>query len=187
MLEFIILGFLMCGETSGYDLKLWMTKSTSYFFDASFGSIYPALKRLTQKSMVTFQEVVEGSKYKKVYRITDSGRKAFLKWVEEPIAFEKSRQDHLVKIFFYEFLPKEKAIERLKKLVCQIEPVAKELAEQKSEAEQKYDVYQFCYRYETMRYGIQYYNFLLNWCKELIDKLENDPRYRGVRFKEDSK
>lgn len=184
MLEFIILGFLMCGETSGYDLKQWMTKSTSYFFDASFGSIYPALKRLTQKKMVTFHEVVEGSKYKKLYRITDAGKKAFMDWVEEPIVFEKSKQDHLVRIFFYEFLSKKEAIEKLKNLVCQVEPVAKELTEQKRETEREYDIYQFYYRYAAMGYGVEYYNFVLNWCNGLIDKLENDPETaRCERYK----
>jgi len=171
MLEYIILGFLMSGRTSGYDLKQWMTHSTSYFFDASFGSIYPALKRLTEKNMVTFNEVVEGNKYKKVYAITDAGKDAFLQWLKQPITFEKSRQDHLVKIFFYEFLPKETAIANLKSLIGQVEPVAKELTAQKDEAAEKYDIYQYYYRYAAMLYGVDYYNFVLKWCKELIDQL----------------
>lgn len=49
MLEYIILGFLLSKDLTGYDLKQRMAKSTSFFFDASFGSIYPALKRLEAK------------------------------------------------------------------------------------------------------------------------------------------
>ncbi|MCO1604707.1 PadR family transcriptional regulator [Desulfosporosinus nitroreducens] len=183
MLEFIILGFLMCGETSGYDLKQWMTKSTSYFFDASFGSIYPALKRLGDKQLVIFKESVEGSKYKKVYQITETGKEAFMKWIAEPIAFEKSKQDHLVKIFFYEFLPKEKAIANLKGLIEVIQPIEKNLIGQKEEASQKYDVYQFYYRYATMVYGIDYYRFIMSWCNDMITKLETDTEtIRSERF-----
>jgi DNA-binding PadR family transcriptional regulator len=44
MLEYIILGYLLIGEMSGYDLKRWMSYCTSNFFDASFGSIYPRSK-----------------------------------------------------------------------------------------------------------------------------------------------
>ena len=176
MLEFIILGFLMYGERSGYDLKQCMTNSTSYFFDASFGSIYPALKRLDKKGMITFREVVEGNKYKKVYQISGSGKTAFLKWIEEPIEFEKSRHDHLVKIFFYEFLPKEKAMKILKMLIQEINPVVKKLTDQKDKAIEKHDVYQFYYQYSTMIYGIEFYHFVINWCKDLIRKLENDPK-----------
>jgi Predicted transcriptional regulators len=185
MLEYIILGILMCGRTSGYDLKQWMTDSTSYFFDASFGSIYPALKRLAEKNMVTFSEVVEGGKYKKLYQITGIGKDAFMQWIAQPIVFERSRQDHLVKIFFYEFLPKEKAIANLKGLIVQIEPVARQLTEQKNEAARKFDIYRFYYRYAAMHYGIDSYNFMIKWCEELIDKLENDPETdRAERFKE---
>ena len=52
MLEYIILGFLMGCAASGYDLKQYMAESTSYFFDASYGSIYPALKRLEEKKLI---------------------------------------------------------------------------------------------------------------------------------------
>jgi DNA-binding PadR family transcriptional regulator len=183
MLEFIILGFLMCGVTSGYDLKQWMTKSTSYFFDASFGSIYPALKRLEDKQLVIFNVSVEGSKYKKVYQITETGKEAFMKWIAEPIDFEKSKQNHLVKIFFYEFLPKEKAIDNLKALVEEIKPIERNIIKQKEGAEKEFDFYQFYYRYATMEYGIDYYRFIMKWCNNMITKLETDPEaIRSQRF-----
>jgi DNA-binding PadR family transcriptional regulator len=176
MLEYIILGFLMHGEMSGYDLKQWMTHSTSYFFDASFGSIYPALKRLEQKGMVTFRESIGGSKYKKVYQIQDSGRESFLKWIKEPIVFEKSRHDHLVKIFFYEFLSKEDAIANLKAFLLEIEPVAKKLTLGKEEVAEKRDIYQVFYGYSTMIYGIEYFHLIMSWCNDLIKELETNPQ-----------
>ncbi|HGM3220142.1 PadR family transcriptional regulator [Clostridioides difficile] len=49
-------------ELSGYDLKQKMSTSTSYFFDASFGSIYLALKRLEEKDYICYREVIDGSK-----------------------------------------------------------------------------------------------------------------------------
>lgn len=182
MLEYIILGFLMTKERSGYDLKRCMTQTTSYFFDASFGSIYPALKRLAQKGFVTFREDVDGGKFKKVYRITDSGRTAFMQWVGEPITFERSRQDHLVRVFFYEFLPRQTAIDNLKDLMLQVTRVAQGLTEQKGEMERRYDVHQFPYRYATLLYGVEYYDLVLRWCDDLIDDLKSDsatPRHAG--------
>lgn len=184
MLEYIILGFLMKGETSGYDLKQWMTKTTSYFFDASFGSIYPALKRLEQKGFVNFREIVEGSKYKKVYQITDKGKEAFKVWINKPIDFDKSRHDHLVKIFFYEFLPKDKAIERIKDLIEEVKTVLNKLTAEKDEAEKKFDVYNFYYRYSTMLYGIDFYKFLITWCNDLVENLEKNPKTnRSEKYK----
>lgn len=176
MLEYIILGFLMRRKISGYDLKQYMAKSTAYFFDASFGSIYPALKRLTQKNSVSFHEIVEGGKYKKIYEIMPEGRAAFMKWIAEPIVFEKSRQDHLVKIFFYEFLPKEEAVENLKHLMRQVEPVAEKLIKKENQLELEGNVYPMYYQYASLQYGIRYYRLLMDWCGELIRSLEDDMR-----------
>ena len=81
MLEYIILGFLMGCAASGYDLKQYMAESTSYFFDASYGSIYPALKRLEEKKLILSEEKVTGGKFKKLYSITEEGRGVFLTWL----------------------------------------------------------------------------------------------------------
>lgn len=173
MLEYIILGFLMHCEMSGYDLKQWMTTSTSYFFDASFGSIYPALKRLEEKGLINSREIVEGSKYKKMYSINENGKAVFMSWLEEPIVFAKARQDHLVKIFFYELLPKEKTIPNLKALIKEIEPVLKQLSDAKDKVAKEYNINQFYYRYSTMVYGTKYYQFVIQWCNNLINKIED--------------
>ncbi|WP_088185748.1 PadR family transcriptional regulator [Desulfosporosinus sp. FKA] len=57
MTEYILLGFLMQNSMTGYDIKQHMSMSTSYFIDASFGSIYPALKRLEQKGFILIFDV----------------------------------------------------------------------------------------------------------------------------------
>lgn len=114
MLEYIILGFLMHGEMSGYDLKQKMLESTSNFFDTGNGTIYPALKRMESKGVISYREVADRGKYKKLYSITESGKSSFINWLEAPIEFSKIKPDHLIKIFFFKFLPKQKAIEHLK-------------------------------------------------------------------------
>lgn len=172
MLEYIILGFLMKHEMTGYDLKQYMTNSTSYFFDASFGSIYPALKRLEEKSLIEFREISEGGKYKKIYQINDQGKAVFMKWLNEPIVFEKSKHTHLVKIFFYEFLPLSTAVMNIKELIHDIENVLKKLKDHGVQTSKKYETGQYFYQYSTWEYGIDYYQFVILWCKRLIIKIE---------------
>lgn len=171
MLEYIILGHLMFAEKSGYDLKVWMANSTSNFFDASFGSIYPALKRLEAKEFIKSREIVEGSKYKKMYSINDAGRKEFLSWLEAPIHFARTKQDHLVKIFFYDLLPKEKATENLEDLVRQVEPILEYLEGHKENLEQNFDRKRYAFQFSTIYYGIGYYQFIINWCIDLIKSM----------------
>jgi DNA-binding PadR family transcriptional regulator len=172
MLEFIILGFLMAREMSGYDLKHLMSASTSYFFDASFGSIYPALKRLKEKGLINSREIVQGSKYKKMYSINEDGKIAFMKWLKEPIVFAKAGQDHLVKIFFYELLPKNDAVANLQALIKEVELVLNQLRDQTNEVARIRDVNQIYFRYSTMVYGIQYYQLIIDLCSSLVKKMK---------------
>ncbi|WP_324824739.1 PadR family transcriptional regulator [Sinanaerobacter sp. ZZT-01] len=174
MLEYIILGFLMKEEMSGYDLKQWMANCTSYFFDASFGSIYPALKRLEEKGYISCHEVVESSKFKKLYAITDMGKTSFLSWLETPIVFSKTKQEHLVHFYFYQYLPKEKAILNLKTFISEVELCFNQLSKQKSDLEEAYDVNQLTFVYSTMVYGIRYYQFIIDWCKNLLIQIEGE-------------
>ncbi len=174
MLEYIILGFLMKEEMSGYDLKQWMANCTSYFFDASFGSIYPALKRLEEKGCISCHEVVESSKFKKLYTITDMGKSYFLSWLEKPIIFSKTKQEHLVYFYFYQYLPKEKAILNLKTFISDVESCFNQLNKEKADVEKAYDVSQFTFVYSTMVYGVHYYQFIINWCNNLLKQIEGE-------------
>ena len=171
MLEYIILGFLMEKELSGYDLKQIMSESTSYFFDASFGSIYPVLKKLETKGYIHYHEVIDGSKLKKLYSITNTGKEVFLEWLKKPINFSKTKQDHLVNIFFYKYLPKEIIETNLKMLITEVELLLNKLSKQKNDAEENHCVDQYTYMYATMIYGVDYYNFVINWCKDLLKNL----------------
>ena len=154
---------------SGYDLKQAMLKSTSNFFDASFGSIYPALKRLEAKGMINARETVDAGKYKKLYAITNTGKPHFLEWLEQPIEFSGTKLDHLVKVFFLGFLPKEKAVALLENFIGKVDPVLSKLKEFQPKAKSKADIFQF----STLLYGIEYYQFIIDWSRDLIQQLSN--------------
>jgi DNA-binding PadR family transcriptional regulator len=175
MLEYIILGFLMFGEMSGYDLKQYMAKSTSYFFDASFGSIYPALKRLEQRGQINSREVVDGGKYKKLYAVTDKGKSDFINWLEQPLNFAGTKLDHLVKVFFLGFLPKEKALEILQGFTKEVELVLDELKVSQPKIEANTDMFQ----YSTLLYGLDYYRFIIDWTNDLVGELNKSRENKG--------
>ena len=48
----VILGFLFLGEETGYDIKQVTDRSTRYFWGASYGQIYPELRRLEAAGLV---------------------------------------------------------------------------------------------------------------------------------------
>lgn len=170
MTEYILLGFLMERNMTGYDMKQHMSISTSYFVDASFGSIYPALKRLEKKEFVEVKESIENGKLKKIYAINEKGKQEFLKWLASPILMSRTDSSApLAKIFFFRYLPREQALALTKQCIQDLENYKKSLLELRSRIEGKADAFELC----TLDYGLESYDFAIHWCEEhLIKKLE---------------
>lgn len=170
MLEYIILGFLLKNDLTGYDLKLRMAKSTSFFFDASFGSIYPALKRLEEKKFIISQEIKDGGKLKNIYHLQKDGENYFKVWLQKPVEFTKSKNDFLVKLFFYKYLPRETAIDNLNRLIEMVMQYLNQLKEQRMEIDGFKETITF--EYSTLLYGIQSYELIIAWLHELINQIK---------------
>ncbi len=75
----LCLGILTWGDASGYEIKKIFEDRLSYFYEASYGSIYPALTKLTDDGLVSCRaEAQDKRPDKKVYAITPTGRMAFM-------------------------------------------------------------------------------------------------------------
>lgn len=75
----LCLAILNMSDATGYEIRKLSTEAEySYFVDASFGSIYPALNKLESDNMVTCRlEAQVGKPARKVYSITELGRHEF--------------------------------------------------------------------------------------------------------------
>lgn len=172
MLEYIILGFLMGCAASGYDLKQYMAESTSYFFYASYGSIYPALKRLEERKLILSKEKVTGGKFKKLYSITEEGRGVFLTWLKQPVRFAKTRLDYLVPFFFYEYLEPITAKQNLELFMETASVGLEELKAQKEELNIRNLAAGHTFHGSVLVYGIRYYEMLIEWCSQLAARTD---------------
>lgn len=100
-LKTVMLGFLAREAMTGYELKHLMGRSVGFFFGASYGSIYPALRDLEGGGFVRSTAVVQdGRPNKKVYEITDSGRERFRASLAEPPAGDSFRSEFMMHLFF---------------------------------------------------------------------------------------
>ncbi|SDN68919.1 PadR family transcriptional regulator [Acetanaerobacterium elongatum] len=168
MIEYIILGFLMRQAMTGYDIKQYMGYSTAYFMDASFGSIYPALKRLTEKGLISLSEVVEGGKLKKVYSITNAGRESFSKWLGSPIEASKNNiSGSLTKIFFLSYLPKEQAAALLHGYIRDIDEYRQGL----TKLRELVILHANGFELSTLDFGLDYYTFIIDWYSRYLQNL----------------
>jgi len=105
----ICLGILTRGDATGYEIKkLFEEGAYSHFLEASFGSIYPALTRLTEEGLVSCRaETQEKRPDRKVYSITQAGRRAFIDALSGPMPEDKYRSPFLFAMLFAHQLPPE--------------------------------------------------------------------------------
>ena len=80
-LENILLGCLTA-PASGYDLKAYFDTRIRPFWSAELSQIYPALKRLESRGLLTSRtEPSKKGPARKVYTRTAKGREALIRWL----------------------------------------------------------------------------------------------------------
>jgi len=87
-LEYALLGLLDQAPRSGYDLRKDFSSTPLRHFSNSPGSIYPALRRLVERTWIDGGQP-DGSRGRQEFRINDQGRKAFIAWLKEPVTLEE--------------------------------------------------------------------------------------------------
>jgi PadR family transcriptional regulator AphA len=119
----ICLAILYDGEATGYEIrKLSVEGEYSYFIDASYGSIYPALAKLEQDGLVTSRvELQDGKPAKKIYAITPSGRSSFISSLFDKLAEDEFRSEFLLFLRFAPELPASLVEQRLSERLSQID------------------------------------------------------------------
>lgn len=102
----VILGMISAGFRTGYGIKQIVDKTTRHFHAASYGQIYPELRRLQQAGLVEGMSAPSGARPRTVYALTASGRAALEAWLESDAetAYEV-RDEGMLKLFFSDSLP----------------------------------------------------------------------------------
>ena len=117
----IILGILMLHRMTAYEMKNVIKNSFKSMCSDSLGSIQAALKRLFEREMVTFEEVVENGVNKKRYAITEAGQKELLEWLKIPIDTSKTRNADLAKLLFMGYVSKKEREILIDKIILSLE------------------------------------------------------------------
>jgi DNA-binding PadR family transcriptional regulator len=108
MLDFAVLGLLMERPRHGYELKRALGELG--FWKVSFGSLYPALRRLEKRGAIVASA---GTGRRKAYEITDEGREAFDTLLEtDPDASETERAFQ-IRLAFLGHLPTHRRVQVL--------------------------------------------------------------------------
>lgn len=116
-LAYGLLGILTYSPMTGYHLGKIFDKSINVAWTASLSQVYRELNRLEKQKYVTYEIVKQEEKPdRKIYTITNEGKKTFETWLFEmpEDVMSPKRDEFMLRIFFGSTLGPEKVIEHLK-------------------------------------------------------------------------
>src|SRR5213595_1500349 len=98
---YVILGMLALGKKTGYEIKSLVDVSTRFFWAASYGQIYPELKRLEQAGLIRGKDDPSDGRRRKTYELTAAGRAALHEWLtSDRPQVRELRDEGILKLFF---------------------------------------------------------------------------------------
>lgn len=168
----VILGLLAVESRSGYDIKRIVDHSTRFFWAASYGQIYPELKRLAGRGLIEPEAAPEGGRRRTTYRITDSGREALAAWIREPGLTQEMRDEGLLKVFFAGLLDTDDA-------VAALEATRASAVEKRRRLLEIEELAATATRFgplAVLRYGLGMTELTINWCDENLKALKRKGR-----------
>lgn len=106
VLKYAILGLLNKKSMTGYDITKEFEEALCEFWSAKHSQIYPELKTLHEQGMVEYKIEISGTVFeKKLYSITELGKKDFMKWLESKKDIPPTFKDEFrLQLFFSDFL-----------------------------------------------------------------------------------
>jgi DNA-binding PadR family transcriptional regulator len=105
----VLLGMIAKGLRTGYDIKQLVDKSTRHFWAASYGQIYPELRRLEADGLLVSRPEPAGGRARMEYDLTDAGEEALRDWLAstDELWYEL-RDEGMLKLFFSDSAPEHR-------------------------------------------------------------------------------
>jgi DNA-binding PadR family transcriptional regulator len=174
--EHILLGLICIAPSSGYDLKRIFATSPMGLYQPSSGTLYPALRRLEQRGLVTAQAPSghdgQSARHRRVYESTQTGRAAHLNWLRTPVEPATVSRDlglHLMRFVTMEhLLPPEE-------VVMFVQNLADTLASLTAQLEQYAAAADFPARHPrlALEHGIAVHRASLRWAEQTAASLQD--------------
>jgi len=164
---YVILGMVSREARSGYEIKALVDQTTRFFWAASYGQIYPDLKRLSEAGLVEGRDEPRGERRRTVYEITRKGEDELRDWLRRPPETFEMREEGLLKLFFAGALPREEAGQILHEMGRYRRGLAERLRAIEPKAEEKRDDAADPYPLMVLHAGIEFNEWFADWCERM--------------------
>ncbi|WP_222195717.1 PadR family transcriptional regulator [Modestobacter italicus] len=193
MLEFAILGLLQQSPMHGYELRKELASVLGGLRSISYGSLYPALKRLQAAGLIASEDPVPrallpadapaltGRRGKVVYAITAEGKERFADLVSQtgPEAYDDEGRFG-VHLAFFRHTAADVRLRILEGRRRTVERQRDRLMDSLRRTQEKLDRYTL----ELQRHGLDSVDREVRWLTELIDSERDDARAEAARADE---
>ena len=183
LLELAILGLLKEKPMHGYELKKRLSFLLGHFWTVSYGSLYPALKRLEKGGAIErAYSVKEKTRNRNVFRITRRGEAEFIRMLGDADASNSLSDPEKfdIRMAFFQYLQPEVRLDLLRK---RRELVEEQLA--KFKAYKSSNSNQDHYQSGLLRHKVEQTRSDIRWLDRLIEHEEKTIRERDEQEKDE--
>jgi PadR family transcriptional regulator, regulatory protein AphA len=173
---YVILGVLRLGPRTGYEIKALVDRSTRFFWAASYGQIYPELKRLEREGLIRGEPEPRGGRRRRSYTLTPAGERALNEWLrssEDPTF--ALRDEALLKFFFAGELEPDEAIAHVRAMRAQHEEILANLSEIEPQAAGRGGGFPL----RTLQFGLGFHGWIVEWCDRMEKEIAAEGRQRA--------
>ena len=168
MLELAILGLLLESPMHGYELRKRLTGLLGAFRAFSYGSLYPALRRMQADGLIAEDAAPAGTpvlrRARRVYQLTDAGRQRFSELVADNGPQNYTDDGFGVHLAFFNRTPAEARMRILEGRRRQVEERRGGLREAVARASNSFDRY----TRQLHQLGLESSEREVKWLNELI-------------------
>ena len=166
MLELAVLGLLKEKTMHGYELKKNLDEQLGHFWQFSYGSLYPSLKRLSREAAVEMElPKDETSRRKNVYRITPRGEALFTDLLEASSPEVEDRNTFMLRFAFSRYMKPETRRRLLERRRGYLQARLTKMAASIKKLRDKMDAYSL----ELMRYGVDEAEHDIRWLDGMLE------------------
>ena len=179
ILEYAILGMLGDGPLHGYELRKRLTIVLGPFRPLSYGSLYPALHRISARGLITGAEVtaaidtsappLSARRARVVYALTGDGKEAFAAWVNETGPEAWDDEGFATHLAFFSRTEARARVRILHGRRSRLEERVALLRESMTRSRERVDAYTL----QLQQHGLESAEREVRWLSELIEAEES--------------
>jgi DNA-binding PadR family transcriptional regulator len=156
--EHILLGSLMQGPRHGYEIMRFLDSALSAAWQISRSQLYTLMKKMEKDKLLESSVELQVTRpSKRVFKITERGKKSFLAWLSSPTDHVRDfRLEFIGKLFFYHKLSLRGALELIEAQIRVLDGVRQRLLKEKKDESDPFNILVYDFKLETVKGQIRW-------------------------------